>query len=74
LVVVCDRDMLYDEGCGYADRLRAAGVEVTLHSFPGMIHGFINMGGILRATSETLDLAALTLRQRMLPAVERWAA
>lgn len=74
LVVVCDRDMLYDEGRAYAERLRAAGVEVTLHSFPGMIHGFINMGSVLRAAGETLDLAALMLRQRLLPAIERRAA
>lgn len=74
LVVVGDRDMLYDEGRAYAERLRACGVEVTLHSFPGMIHGFIDMGGVLRAADETLELAALTLRQRLLPAIERRAA
>ncbi|APP78360.1 alpha/beta hydrolase [Xanthomonas hortorum] len=74
LVVVGDRDMLCDEGRAYAERLRAAGVEVTLHSFPGMIHGFINMGGVLRAADETLALAALVLRQRLLPAIGRWAS
>ncbi|CAD0303505.1 alpha/beta hydrolase [Xanthomonas hortorum] len=74
LVVVGDRDMLCDEGRAYAERLRGAGVEVTLHSFPGMIHGFINMGGVLRAADETLALAALVLRQRLLPAIGRWAS
>ncbi|PPU39868.1 alpha/beta hydrolase [Xanthomonas arboricola] len=74
LIIVGDRDMLYDEGRSYAERLRAAGVEVTLHSFPGMIHGFINMGGVLRAAGETLEMAALVLRQRLLPAIERRAA
>ncbi|WP_126968141.1 alpha/beta hydrolase [Xanthomonas arboricola] len=74
LVIVGERDMLYDEGRSYAERLRAAGVEVTLHSFPGMIHGFINMGGVLRAAGETLEMAALLLRQRLLSAVERRAA
>ncbi|CAD7722665.1 Carboxylesterase NlhH [Xanthomonas hydrangeae] len=74
LIVVGDRDMLCDEGRAYAERLRGAGVEVTLHSFPGMIHGFINMGGVLRAADETLALAALVLRQRLLPAIGRWAS
>lgn len=39
-----------------------------------MIHGFITMGGVIRAAEETIDLAALMLRQRLLPVQPRFAA
>ncbi|CBA14887.1 alpha/beta hydrolase [Xanthomonas albilineans] len=67
LVVLADRDALYDEGLHYAQRLRQAGVEVTMRVYPGMIHGFVSMGAVLRAAGEVIDLAALQLRQRLLP-------
>ncbi|KAB7769670.1 alpha/beta hydrolase [Xanthomonas maliensis] len=67
LVVLADRDALHDEGLHYAQRLREAGVETIVRVCPGMIHGFINMGGMMRVAGETLDLAALLLRQRLLP-------
>ncbi len=57
LVILADRDALYDEGLHYAQRLRQAGVEVTMRVYPGMIHGFINMGAVLRAAGETIDVA-----------------
>lgn len=37
---VGDIDLFYDEGRAYAERLRAAGVEVTLEVVPGAPHGF----------------------------------
>lgn len=36
---VGDLDLFHDEDLAYAERLRAAGVEVTLHVEPGMPHG-----------------------------------
>lgn len=74
LVVLADRDILHDEGLQYAERLRNAGVEVTQRTCVGMIHGFITMGGVIRAAEETIDLAALMLRQRLLPVQPRFAA
>jgi acetyl esterase len=67
LIVLAERDILHDEGLRYAERLRAAGVEVSVHTFPGMVHGFIQMGSIIQAADKAVDMCAETLRQRLLP-------
>ncbi|ARS90590.1 alpha/beta hydrolase [Natrarchaeobaculum aegyptiacum] len=42
-VVTAGFDPLRDDGAAYADRLENAGVPVTSHHYPGMIHGFFSM-------------------------------
>ncbi|HEY9562518.1 MAG TPA: alpha/beta hydrolase [Nocardioides sp.] len=45
-LVTAGFDPLRDEGEAYAEKLRAAGVDVRVHRETGMIHGFLNMVGI----------------------------
>ncbi|ROM90936.1 alpha/beta hydrolase [Pseudomonas brassicacearum] len=47
LVYLAGYDPLHDEGLAYAERLRAAGNELTLLEQPGMTHDFLRMAGLL---------------------------
>ncbi len=64
LVITAERDMLRDEGIVYADALRGAGVPVEHIDVPGMIHGFITVGGALGAANRTIAAIGAELRQR----------
>lgn len=55
LVQTAGYDPLKDEGRAYADRLQAAGVNVTYTDYPGMIHGFINLGGAIDAAKTAIS-------------------
>lgn len=61
-VVVAGHDPLHDEGVAYADRLRAAGVRVSLRDYPTMVHGFFRLTGAVPAARTALreltDVAA----------------
>jgi acetyl esterase len=43
LVITAGFDPLRDEGHAYADRLRAANVEIVYHEYPGQIHAFVSL-------------------------------
>ena len=45
-VLTCGLDVLRDEGAAYARRLAAAGVDVTHHDEPGLMHGYLWMAGL----------------------------
>jgi acetyl esterase len=62
LVMVCELDVLRDEGVAYAERLRAAGVPTTLTEYDGMIHGFIRMPALLDRAWNGIDEMSSTLR------------
>ena len=44
VVVTAQFDPLRDDGDGYARALAEAGVRVEHRQFPGLIHGFVDMG------------------------------
>ena len=56
-------DPLCDEGAAYAEKLKAAGVDVDYVNYPGQIHGFVSMGGAIDEGREFLDRACAALRQ-----------
>ena len=48
LILTAGHDPLRDEGADYAKTLQAAGVPVEYACYEGTIHGFMNMGRVLR--------------------------
>jgi acetyl esterase len=55
LIITAEYDTLRDEGKAYADRLREAGVPVQYSCYPGMVHGFLQMGGLVKDAYAALD-------------------
>jgi acetyl esterase len=46
-VLTAGYDPLVDEGRAYAERLAREGVKAQYKEYPGMVHGFLLMGGVL---------------------------
>lgn len=65
LILTAGADALRDDGLFYAQRLLSAGSEVLLRDFPGTIHGFIEMSGVLKASIEAHETIAFFLKQRL---------
>ena len=61
-VILAECDPLVDEGIAYADRLRAAGVPVTLELVRGLTHDFIKMGRVLKEAGEAQQAAAEAMK------------
>jgi acetyl esterase len=55
-------DPLHDEGLAYAEKLRAAGVKVTLANYPDMVHGFIYLQTVLPQARDAVANAAKVVK------------
>jgi acetyl esterase len=66
-VVTAGFDPLRDEGKAYADKLDAAGVSVTYVNYPGMIHGFFSLRGLIPKAREAVAEAAAAVRAGITP-------
>ncbi|MET0931365.1 MAG: alpha/beta hydrolase [Aeromicrobium sp.] len=64
-VVTAGFDPLLDEGDAYAEKLRAAGVQVEHVREDGLIHGFLNMVGLGRVAPKASRRAAVALQRNL---------
>ncbi|MFM9376814.1 alpha/beta hydrolase [Gordonia sp. VNK21] len=55
LIVTAEFDPLRDEAEAYAGALREAGVPVHAHRYPGLVHGFIDLGAVSPAAEDALQ-------------------
>lgn len=61
-VQIAEFDVLCDEGIAYATKLMMAGVPVATKFYPGMIHGFITMGKVVKTANVASADAAAALK------------
>ncbi len=61
-IMVAGFDPLHDEGVAYAEKLRDAGVSVTLDDYPEMVHDFIYLQAVLPQAAEALGSAAKAVK------------
>ena len=64
-VLTCSHDVLRDEGEAYAERLRAAGVPVTVRRWPGVVHGFLRWPAVADVAQRGIDEVGAQLRQAL---------
>jgi len=58
LIITAECDPLRDEGQAYAKRLADAGVRVTYTCYPGMIHPFFSLSGVIPQAFEAIQQVA----------------
>jgi acetyl esterase len=61
-VMLAGYDPLHDEGLAYAEKLKAAGVNVTVADYPGLVHDFIFFQAVLPQASEAMKSASAALK------------
>ncbi len=57
-LIVAQCDILRDQGIAYAERLRAAGADVTVDEVPGVLHGFMSFLGLSEPAAALKPAAA----------------
>jgi acetyl esterase len=73
VIVTAEHDILRGEDEAYAERLRTDGVPVELLNFPGQIHGFLQMRGVLSDAIAALSSAAHAVSSYLTPEPARTA-
>jgi acetyl esterase len=58
LVICGECDPLLGESRAYSEKLRQSGNDVHFHLYPGMIHGFLTMGGMIAAADDAIAQSA----------------
>ncbi len=64
-VLLAGYDPLYDEGLAYAQKMRAAGVPVTVSDYPDMVHDFVMMHAVVPQGREALQAIAAAVKQAL---------
>ncbi len=64
VVLTAEYDVLRDEGEAYAERLRAAGVDVAHKRFSGQMHGFFALVNVLPASVAGMDFVVKAIERR----------
>jgi len=64
LIITAELDAQRDEGEAYAQRLRDTGCLVTYTRYPGVLHGFFQMGGVIASGRVAIAEVAAYLRLR----------
>jgi acetyl esterase len=64
-VLTAECDLLHPHGEAYAERLKEAGVPVTLREYPGMIHGFFGLESVFEVASDAMRDAGEALRRAL---------
>ncbi|MEU9116561.1 alpha/beta hydrolase [Streptomyces sp. NPDC048483] len=65
VIGTAQHDPLRDEGLAYAEALKAAGGEVFVRNYAGLIHGFLNMFPVSPAAAAATDELFAQLGQRL---------
>lgn len=64
-VYLAEHDPLHDEGREYADRLAAAGVDVTMEVAAGQMHTFFQMANLLPGYARGIDRVVQRIAERV---------
>jgi acetyl esterase len=62
LIITAEHDTLRDEGKAYADRLGSSGVPTKYSCYSGMVHGFLQMAGLVDEAQAAIDEISLFTR------------
>lgn len=65
LIITAEYDPLRDEGEQYAEKLRQAGVAVSVRRFDGAIHAFFILGGVMEQGKQAIQEVGAALRRAL---------